>query len=311
MIQTSERGYRDHAAFLRTVFHERVQKLSIDGGFTCPNRDGTRGHGGCTFCNNYSFSPPYCRAARGITRQIEEGIRFFKAKYDGQKYLAYFQAYSNTHAPLEVLEERYGEALAHPRIVGIVIATRPDAVTGEVLDYLARLSRERYVCLEFGVESTRDAVLERVNRGHGVAEAERAIRESAARGIVVGAHLILGLPGESREEMIEGAARVSRWPVRLLKLHQLQVIRDTPMAAEYQRAPGSFSLYTLEEYLDLIVDIVERVRPDLYLERFVNQTPGEFLIAPRWGVKNFEFTAMLTRRLKERNTWQGKRWFNE
>ncbi|MDR2413639.1 MAG: TIGR01212 family radical SAM protein [Odoribacteraceae bacterium] len=304
--RTSERRYRDHAAFSRAIFGERVQKLSIDGGFSCPNRDGSRGRGGCTFCNNRAFVPGYCRDEHGITRQLEEGVRFFERKYSGQKYLAYFQAYSGTHAPLEVLRERYGEALAHPLVAGLVIATRPDAVTRETLDYLGSLARDRYVCLEFGVESTRDDVLARVNRGHGVAEAERACRESARRGIFTGVHLILGLPGESRQEMIEGAARVSRWPVHLLKLHQLQIVKGTRMADEYRSRPGDFSLYSLEEYLDLVVDIVERVRPDLYLERFVNQTPEEYLVAPRWGVKNFEFTAMLERRMKERETRQGR-----
>jgi radical SAM protein (TIGR01212 family) len=301
-----ERRYRDQADFAKAIFGERVQKLSVDGGFSCPNRDGTKGQGGCAFCNNRAFVPEYCRAEGGIARQIEEGIRFFERKYSGQKYLAYFQAYSGTYAPLEVLRERYEEALAHPRVAGLVVATRPDAVTPEALDYLEALARERYVCIEFGVESTSDAVLSRVNRGHGAAEAERACRESARRGIYTGVHLIMGLPGESRREMVEGAARVSRWPVHLLKLHQLQVVEGTPMADEYRANPGAFTLYALEEYLDLVVDVVERARPDLYLERFVNQTPAAYLVAPRWGVKNFEFAALLARRLKERDTWQGK-----
>ncbi|MDR1414632.1 MAG: TIGR01212 family radical SAM protein [Odoribacteraceae bacterium] len=306
---TRERRFRDYAAFTKTIFDGRVQKLSIDGGFSCPNRDGTRGVGGCSFCNNRSFTPAYCREGGGIARQVEEGIRFFGAKYGGQRYLAYFQSYTGTHAPLSTLRERYGEALAHPRVAGLVVATRPDAVTDEALDYLGQLARERHVCLEFGVESTRDDVLAAVNRGHGVAESERAVRECARRGIFVGVHLILGLPGERREEMVEGAALVSRWPVHLVKLHQLQVVEGTRMADEYRRQPGKFALYSLEEYLELVVDIVERVRPDVFLERFVNQTPAGMLVAPRWGVKNFEFTAMLERRLEERDTWQG-RFFN-
>jgi radical SAM protein (TIGR01212 family) len=306
MMQT--RRYQDYAAFTRTVFRRRVQKLTIDGGFSCPNRDGTKGLGGCSFCNNDAFSPAYCRETPGITRQIDAGIRFFGSKYGGQDYLAYFQSYTGTHAPLEVLRERYEEALAHPRIVGLVVATRPDAVTGEVLDYLGKLARARHVCLEFGVESTSDAVLARVNRGHGAEEAEQAVRESARRGITVGAHMILGLPGEGREEMIEGVERVARWPLHLMKLHQLQVVEGTRMAEEYRRCPGDFALYSLEEYLDLVVDAVERVRPDLYLERFVNQTPPGFLVAPRWGVKNFEFAAMLERKLRERDSWQGKKY---
>ncbi|MDR2129952.1 MAG: TIGR01212 family radical SAM protein [Odoribacteraceae bacterium] len=309
-MRTGQQRYRDYAGFSRAVFRERVQKLSIDGGFTCPNRDGTRGRDGCTFCNNRAFTPAYCRGERGITRQIEEGIRFFERKYRGQKYLAYFQPYSNTYASLEVIAARFEEALKHPRVAGLVIATRPDTVTGEVLDYLEGIARDRHVCVELGVESLQEAVLERVNRGHGVAVAERVAGECARRGLFVCVHLILGLPGESRGEMIDGVARVSRWPIHLLKLHQLQVIRGTRMADEYRERPGAFSLYSLEGYLDLVVEAIERARPDLYLERLVNQTPAAYLVAPRWGVKNFEFAAMLERRLEERDTWQGK-FYNE
>lgn len=303
-----QKRYRDYPAFLKTLFHERVQKLSIDGGFTCPNRDGTKGSGGCSFCNNESFNPEYCRRADGITRQIEEGMRFFDVKYKGQKYLAYFQAYSSTYAPLKILRERYGEVLAHPGVVGLVIATRPDAVTTEVLDYLAELVRERYVCVEYGVESTNDGVLRSVNRGHDFATSERAIRETARRDITVGAHLIFGLPGESRESMMDGAIRLCDLPIHVLKLHQLQIIRGTCMAEQYRVDPSVFRLYSLEEYLDLVVDLIERIRPEVYLERFVNQSPPEYLIAPKWGVKNFEFTAMLDKRLRERDTWQGKKY---
>ena len=306
MFERDQKRYNDYPTYFRTLFGERVQKLSIDGGFTCPNRDGSKGIGGCSFCNNDSFNPYYCRAVEGITRQIEEGIRFFGHKYNKQKYLAYFQAYSNTYAPLEVLKQRYEEALAHPMIAGLVIGTRPDTVNDEVLDYLELLAREYYVCVEYGVESVNDEVLQRVNRGHGFAASERAIRGTAGRGIAIGAHLIFGLPGESRESMLEGAVRLCELPIQVLKLHQLQIVKDTRMAEEYAENPSAFQLYTQEEYLDFVVEVIERIRPDVYLERFVNQSPPEYLIAPKWGIKNFEFTAKLDKRLRELDTWQGK-----
>ena len=306
MFERDQKRYNVYPTYFRTLFGERVQKLSIDGGFTCPNRDGSKGIGGCSFCNNDSFNPDYCRAVEGITRQIEEGIRFFGHKYNKQKYLAYFQAYSNTYAPLEVLKQRYEEALAHPMIAGLVIGTRPDTVNDEVLDYLELLAREYYVCVEYGVESVNDEVLQRVNRGHGFAASERAIRGTAGRGIAIGAHLIFGLPGESRESMLEGAVRLCELPIQVLKLHQLQIVKDTRMAEEYAENPSAFQLYTQEEYLDFVVEVIERIRPDVYLERFVNQSPPEYLIAPKWGIKNFEFTAKLDKRLRELDTWQGK-----
>lgn len=303
--------YNDYPAYFNELFGERVQKLSIDGGFTCPNRDGRKGTGGCTFCNNQSFNPDYCRTVSGISGQIEEGRAFFNRKYTGQKYLAYFQAYSNTYAPLEELRRKYEEALSCPDIVGLVIATRPDAVSDEVLDYIAGLSQDWYVCIEYGVESVNDGVLKTINRGHTFAEAEIAIRKTAERGIRIGAHLIFGLPGESRESMLEGAVRLCNLPVQVLKLHQLQIIRGTRMAEQYLRNPEAFRLYSAEEYLDFVVDVIEHIRPDIYLERFVNQSPDEYLIAPKWGIKNYEFVAKLEKRLREREAWQGKEYEGE
>lgn len=303
-----EKRYRDFPSYFRTLFDGRVQKLSVDGGFTCPNRDGSKGVGGCTFCNNRSFSPEYCRATSSIAEQIEEGKAFFRHKYAGQKYLAYFQSYSNTYASLEVLRARYEEALACQDVVGLVIGTRPDAMTEEALAYIGELAQRMYVCVEYGVESANDEVLKRVNRGHTFAEAEEAIRRTAELGIRVGAHLIFGLPGETRESMLEGTVRVCDLPIDVLKLHQLQIIRGTRMAEEYAECPEAFRLYAMEEYLDLVAEIILRIRPEVYLERFVNQAPEEYLVAPRWRVKNFEFTAKLEKRLRERDVWQGKEW---
>ncbi len=306
MIQADKKRYNDFPAFCRRLFGGRVQKLSVDGGFSCPNRDGKKGTGGCTFCNNESFNPDYCRSVESIYCQLDKGIRFFDAKYEGQHYLAYFQAYSNTYAPLEVLRKRYEEALSHPGIVGIVIATRPDVINEEILDYLEQLARKCYVCIEFGIESTDNAVLEKINRGHTYEDAERAVKCAAGRGVYIGAHLIFGLPGETTQSMLEGAVRVSRLPVDILKLHQLQIVRGTRMAEEYLDNPSLFRLYNLNEYLDFVVDVIERMNPEVYLERFVNQSPPEYLIAPNWGVKNYEFVAKLDKRLKERDSWQGK-----
>lgn len=300
--------YHDFPSFFKTLFSERVQKLSIDGGFSCPNRDGKKGVGGCTYCNNRSFNPEYCRAAVSVTKQIEDGRLFFARKYTGQKYLAYFQAYSNTYAPLEILKAKYEEALACPDIVGLVIGTRPDAVDPEVLDYIGELARKYYVCIEYGVESANDGILMNINRGHTFSEAEKAIKMTAARGIHIGAHLIFGLPGESYESMLDGAVRLCDLPIDVLKLHQLQIIRGTRMADDYFSDPSAFRLYSLEEYLDFVVDVIEHIRPDVYLERFVNQAPEEYLIAPKWGVKNFEFVAKLNKRLEERDAWQGRKY---
>lgn len=306
MMKPEIKRYNDFPAYFKTLFKERVQKLSIDGGFTCPNRDGSKGTGGCTFCNNKSFNPDYCRATKSVTEQIGEGKRFFGVKYAGQKYLAYFQAYSNTYAPLEVLQQKYEEALACPDIVGLVIGTRPDAVDDEVLEYLGGLAKRCYVCIEYGVESANDDVLRSINRGHDFSVAESAIRRTAGRGIIIGAHLIFGLPGESRESMLEGAVKLSNLPIDVLKLHQLQIIRDTRMAEQYLADPSVFRLYSLDEYLDFVADVIEHIRSDVYLERFVNQAPAEYLIAPKWGIKNFEFVAKLEKRLRERDIWQGK-----
>lgn len=302
------RRYKDFPAFFKTLFNERVQKLSIDGGFTCPNRDGSKGSGGCTFCNNKSFNPDYCRSVNSVTEQLREGVQFFNAKYKGQKYLAYFQAYSNTYAPLDVLKRKYEEALSYPGVVGLVIATRPDAVTGEVLDYLQGLAEKWYVCIEYGVESANDEILGAVNRGHTFAEAEKTILETAGRGIYIGAHLIFGLPGESCESMLEGAVRLSRLPIHVLKLHQLQIIKDTVLAGQFIASPEKFRLYSMDEYLDFVVEVIRHINPGIYLERFVNQSPDEYLIAPKWGVKNFEFVTKLEKKLNEQDAVQGDRY---
>ncbi|HLP03969.1 MAG TPA: TIGR01212 family radical SAM protein [Paludibacter sp.] len=300
--------YLNYNQVLKKEFSERVQKISVNAGFTCPNRDGKKGTGGCTYCNNQTFIPEYCKPDKTISRQVEEGISFFKHKYAAQQYLAYFQSYTNTYDSVENLKQVYEEALSFPHVVGLVIGTRPDCVNDELLDYFARLSQQYYVMIEYGVESTNDRTLEFINRGHDFACAGEAIRKTAGRGIRTAVHLILGLPNESRETILSHARKISELPINALKLHQLQLVKGTRMARQFQENPEWFNLYTAEEYIDLVVDFLERLNPKIAIERFVSQSPPGLLIAPEWGLKNFEFTAKIEKRLVERDTWLGRLW---
>lgn len=299
--------YNDFPTFLKRFFTGKVQKISINAGFTCPNRDGTVGYGGCTYCNNQTFNPEYCHTEKPVSVQLEEGKRFFAHKYPEMKYLAYFQAYTNTYGELEMLKRKYEEALAVDDVVGLVIGTRPDCMPDTLLDYLEALARRTFVLVEYGIESTLDRTLHRINRGHTWQAAVDAVQRTAARGLPVGGHVILGLPGESREDMLGQAADISRLPLDTLKLHQLQLIRGTRMASEYEERPEDFHLFNdVDEYIALVVDYIQRLRPDLVLERFVSQSPKELLLAPDWGLKNYEFNHRLQKRMKEQDAWQGK-----
>ena len=297
--------YNNYNETLRRRFGCRVQKISINAGFTCPNRDGTQGRGGCTFCNNQMFFPEYCSPQKSAVQQMEEGMRFFR-RYEGQKYLAYFQAYTNTYAPLERLRGLYEPVLEMEDVVGIVVGTRPDCVDGPLLDYFAELSERCYVMVEYGVESTDDRTLRRINRGHSFAESVWAIEETARRGISVGAHLILGLPGESQVQMFLRAETMSSLPLDMVKLHQLQIVRGTAMAREYEAHPERFHLFTAEEYIGLCVDFIAHLDCHIGIGRFVSQSPKGMLVAPDWGLKNYEFVAMLEKALARRDVRQGK-----
>ncbi|HIY69568.1 MAG TPA: TIGR01212 family radical SAM protein [Candidatus Alistipes intestinigallinarum] len=303
-----ERRFNSYAGYFRRLFGDRVQKLSVDAGFTCPNRDGTVGRGGCTFCINGAFTPSYCTPAKSITQQIDEGIEFHRNRYrTARHYLVYFQSYSNTYAPLERLKAVYDEALRHPDVVGIVIGTRPDCVDEEKLDYLAGLARDRYVAVEYGIESTSDATLRAVNRGHDFAAAERAVRMTAERGLAVGGHFILGLPGETDDMLLAQTARINALPLTTVKFHQLQVFRGTAMAAEYDAHPDRFRFWSLDEYLDLFVEILRRLRPDLVVERFASEAPPRYHYGRNWGlVRNEQLLSMLEKRLERRNAYQGE-----
>lgn len=289
--------YKDYSHWIREQFPFRVQKISVDAAFSCPNRDGRLSLGGCTFCDNKTFNPSYCDRGKSITQQLEEGKAFFAKKYPEMKYLAYFQAYSNTYAPLEELKRKYEEALAVDDVVGLVIGTRPDCVSDEALDYLQQLNQHTFLIVEYGIESANDNTLRRINRGHTFDCSRQAIIKAHQRGIITCGHIILGLPGEDEEEMLHQASTISQLPLDILKLHQLQIIKGTPLAKEYEAHP--FHVFSAEEYVNLVIRYVSQLRNDLVLERFVSQSPPNMVIAPKWGLKNHEFTDLLNKRIRE------------
>lgn len=296
--------YNDYGTWIRRQFPYRVQKISIDAGFTCPNRDGRISTGGCIYCDNRTFNPSYCQRRHSVTQQLEEGKRFFAHKYPDMKYLAYFQAFTNTYAPLSQLKALYEEALQVDDIVGIVIGTRPDCVSDELLDYLAELNQRTFVLVEYGIESANNDTLLRINRGHSFEQSQEAIQRTHQRGLLTGAHIILGLPGEDAAESLRQASIISSLPIGILKIHQMQIIRGTRLAEEFTANP--FHIYTVDEYIKLIAEYIQRLRPDLILERFVSQSPKELLIAPHWGLKNYEFTNLLVNCLKQNKIYQGQ-----
>ncbi len=302
----SDKRYNDYSAWFRSKFEGKVQKISIDAGFSCPNRDGSKGVGGCTYCNNRSFNPDYCRIEENITGQILTGIRFFSSKYATMRYLAYFQAFSNTFAPVEILRQSYEEALRHPEVIGLVIATRPDCLSDEILELLEEFSERCYVAIELGIESFRDETLQKINRGHSVAESMAAIRKIAERKIDNCTHLILGLPGESDADFISFAETLSGLPVHSVKLHQLQIHKGTRMALEYRDHPENFNLFEVDQYASLVVRFLEHLSPDIIVQRFVSSAPASMVIAPNWGMKNYEFVAKVDKLLKEEDSWQGR-----
>jgi hypothetical protein len=302
------RRYNSYSEYFKREFGTRVQKVTIDAGFTCPNRDGTKGTGGCTYCNNDAFNPSYCQPHKSITRQITEGIDFHKVRYRRSKnYLAYFQAYSNTYGSLEYLKSLYNEALAFPGVIGLVIGTRPDCIDEEKLDYFARLAETHYVIIEYGIESCYNRTLERINRGHTFEESEAAIWKTAEYGIHTGAHLIFGLHGETEEDMLAEARIVSELPLDTIKFHQLQIIKDTPMVNDFLSNPDQFNLFTLEGYIDFIVRFTERLNPDFVIERFTGEAPPRFQAGKTWGnLRSDQVQILIEEEMEKRDTWQGK-----
>jgi len=318
--------YNTFVGYYKRMYGERIQKLVLDAGFTCPNRDGKVGIGGCTYCDNAAFHPNYSIAGKPLKQQIDEGIEFHQVRYrNTAHYLAYFQSFSNTYAPLDKLKELYLDVLEHPAVVGIVIGTRPDCAEDEKLDWIADLkdgkilqnwTREMndgrvleapLVTMEYGIESCFDDTLRHINRGHDFACAASAVNRTTSRGINVGAHFILGLPGETKERILEGCELINSLPLNSVKFHQLQFVKGTAMEKEHDENPENFLTMDLPEYLDFIIDILERLRPDLYIERVAGEVPPRFVKETRWGlIRNFEILHLLDSRLSARNSFQGR-----
>ncbi len=300
--------YNSYIGYFRATYGERLQKVVIDAGFTCPNRDGRVATGGCTYCDNAAFHPGYSTPGIPIYKQIDEGITFHRVRYrKAEKFLAYFQPYSNTYAPLDRLRRIYEEALSHPLVAGIVIGTRPDCVDDAILDYLASLAEKHIVIIEYGIESCHDRTLARINRGHTFADAVRAVEMTASRGIRQGAHFIFGLPGENIADMMEYTEAINRLPLHSVKFHQLQIVKGTAMEKEFASHPDDFVTFSLDGYLDFMTDILERLRPDLYIERIAGEVPPRFVNSTPWGlIRNAELIRLLENRLEERDTWQGR-----
>ena len=303
------RRFNSYSGFYKRLFGSRVQKLSISAGFTCPNRDGTISTGGCTFCSNEAFNPSYCSPEKSIRQQIEEGIEFHQKRYRrADKYLAFFQSYSNTYKPLEELKALYQQALDLPSIIGIVIGTRPDCIDEPLLHYLNKVQKTRYVMLEYGVESVYDDTLKHVNRGHDFATAKRAIQMTAEHGIPCGGHFIFGLPGETKSMMLDAADIISQLPLTTVKFHQLQIFKGTKMAEEYLQHPEAFHLFSLDEYIDFVIDFVERLNPSIIIERFAGEVPPRYLVSEPWMKLRYdEVLQRIERRMEERDSWQGKK----
>ena len=298
-------GYRDFGEFLHERFECKVQKISINAGFTCPNRDGAKGTGGCTYCNNQTFNPAYCKSEKSITTQLEEGKRFFAHKYPDMQYLAYFQAYTNTYGELERIKKLYEEALSVGGVRGLIIGTRPDCMPDELIGYLVELSKHSFVLVEYGVESSCDRTLELINRGHSWKDSVDAIMRTAQAGLPCGVHIIAGLPGENEKTLLSTADKLSQLPLSTVKLHQLQLIKGTRLARQVQTGELSVKQWTVDEYISLCLEFIRHIAPSIAIERFTSQSPDELLLSPRWGLKNYEFTNLLNNAIRRNKTVQG------
>jgi radical SAM protein (TIGR01212 family) len=304
----SERRLNTYSDYFKREFGGRVQKITLDAGFTCPNRDGTCGTGGCTFCNNKAFNPSYNDPEKSIESQIQQGMNFHRTRYrKATRFLAYFQAYSNTYSSLKHMQSLYEQALKVPGIIGIVVGTRPDCVDEDKLNYFQELSQKHYVTVEYGIESVINRTLQRVNRGHDVEKSLWAVRETARRGVRVGGHVIIGLPGEDRQDFLDSGRELSRWPLNNIKFHQLQVIRHTAMAREYEERPNEFVSFTLEEYLELMMEIVEQLNPSIVVERIAGEVTPGMGIREGWGIRYDRVLQAFEDLLEKHDTWQGKK----
>ena len=303
-----KRRYNSYSEYFKKKFGERVQKISVDAGFTCPNRDGKVARGGCTYCNNNAFNPSYCDPEKPINHQVLEGIQFHKVRYRrANSYLVYFQPYSNTYAPLENLKVLYENALRQPGVIGLVLGTRPDCIDDEKLEYLKKLSQDYYIIIEYGVESIYNKTLERINRWHTYEQSKEAIEKTKEYGINIGAHFIFGLPGDSNDLIMESVKEISTLPLTAIKFHQLQIVEGTKMAMDYKRNPNDYKLFGFEEYVNFIVDFSEKLNPEFIIERFAGEVPPRYQAGPGWGlIRNDQINRTIEKEFEDRDSWQGK-----
>ena len=279
----------EYSVFLKDIYGCRVQKLNVNAGFTCPNRDGTLAHGGCIYCNNASFTPAFGNASVSITRQIEDGKKFYAKKYSDMHYLAYFQSFTGTYAPIPALETLYAEALAVPDVVGLVVSTRPDCLNDDVLNLLSDINLTHPVIVEIGIESSHDRTLQLINRCHTWQCAHDAIEQVVERGITAGAHLILGLPWETRNDMLITAKRIAELPLSTVKFHQLQVIKGTKLAQLWEKGQVDLTEWSASQYAAFCKEIIELLPPHMVIERMVSTAPSQLLLHPKWGLKPQQF----------------------
>jgi radical SAM protein (TIGR01212 family) len=299
------RRYNSFGSYIKKRFATTVYKVNVDAGFTCPNRDGTISTSGCIFCNNDSFRPGSCTPTLSISEQIRNGIAHVKKRYKAERFLVYFQPYTNTYAPVDELERLYREALSEPSVIGLAIGTRPDTVDKEKIALLETLAERYFILIEYGMQSIYEKTLEFINRGHDYNTFLKTIDLTKDRGIFIGAHVIVGFPTETKEEMLSMADEVSHIPIDFLKIHQLQVIKDTPLEIIYRERP--FHVFEYEEYLEFVTEFIERLSPRMVLQRLFATAPDNILIAPRWGKSRQEILRDIEKRLEEKDTYQGKR----
>lgn len=303
-LKQAARRYRSFGQYMKDLYGRPVYKVNVDAGFTCPNRDGTVSVGGCIYCNNDSFRPSACTNTASVREQIRRGIPYLRSRYGAEKFIVYFQPYTNTYAPVETLERLYREALDNPGVVGLAIGTRPDCVDEQKIRLLESLATDHFILVEYGLQSIHDKTLAFINRGHDYQCFRNALTLSAGRGIRIGAHLILGFPTETREEMLAAAGELSLLPVEFLKIHQLQVVKDTALADLYAARP--FPTFGCGEYIEMLADFLERLSPDIVIQRLFAAAPDDILIAPVWNKTRSRFLLDLNRRLEERGSYQGK-----
>ncbi len=299
--------FNSYSKYIKSVFSERVQKISVDAGFTCPNRDGSKAKGGCTYCDNKTFSPFYCSPNKTITQQLNEGIAFFEPKYKTQQYLAYFQSYTNTYASIEHLKKLYTEALSHNKVVGMVVSTRPDCINADIINLLNSFTDKFHIVLEIGIESTKNSTLQKINRAHTFEDTKNAFKLTKNTKLHIGGHLILGLPLESIDDMLNHAKEISKLNIHTLKIHQLQIIKGTAMALDFKNNANNYNLFDVDGYISLIIKFLEVLNPNIIVERFASESPKNMIIAPNWNsVKNFEITNKIKNTMIAQQTWQGK-----